>query len=173
VFARTLLVGLGLALLPGCALLVSFGGLDDGGTPEADTAFDGSSEDSTQALDAPEAPESASPADSAPPPDSGDAGPLLDAALTSIGCFADSQKRDLPYMAYESVYNTVQTCIAACTYHGYLYAGLQDGIQCYCGNSYGGQGPSGGCTTSCPGNSVETCGGPYANDVYRTSVPAE
>jgi hypothetical protein len=147
-FARTLLVGLGLEVLSGCALFVSFSGLDDGAAPLADSAPDGSSE-------------------------GGDTSAPLDAPIISVGCFADSQKRDLPYLAYESVYNTVQTCIAACTYHGYLYAGLQDGIQCYCGDSYGGQGPSGGCTTACPGNSAETCGGPYANDVFRTPVPGE
>jgi hypothetical protein len=155
----TPLVALAVAALPGCALFVSFSGLDDGGAAEvvmdAADAGDGGEVESAPPLESGLVGESASMADAAPP---------------YLGCYMDGQTRDLPYEAYASVYNTIQVCVEACTYHGYLYAGLQDGIQCYCGNSYGGQGPAGNCTTACPGNPAETCGGPYANSVYRTSV---
>ena len=100
----------------------------------------------------------------------------LPPAPTYVGCFADSDVRDLPYSAYNNSYNTVQSCAADCVSRGYAYAGLQGtgpggatGSQCYCGNSYGDQGQSFGCTTSCTGNSAETCGGNYANSVWRMS----
>jgi hypothetical protein len=165
--ARTLFVGLGAGLLTGCALLVSFSGLDDGGGADA-SGFEGSSRDATQTQEASEPPESAGPSDAGQRAEAGDAGPMY------LGCFSDSsQNRDLPYKAYDSVYSTVDSCVAACTYYGYLYAGLQDGIQCFCGNSYGSHGTSGNCTVPCAGNSAETCGGAYANSVYRTSVQGE
>jgi hypothetical protein len=158
--AWTPLVALAVAALAlaGCALFVSFSGLDDGGAAEV-------------VMDAADAGDGGE-GESAPPLESGLVGEssMADAAPPYLGCYMDGQTRDLPYEAYASVYNTIQVCVEACTYHGYLYAGLQDGIQCYCGNSYGGQGPAGNCTTACPGNPAETCGGPYANSVYRTSV---
>ena len=40
--------------------------------------------------------------------------------------------------------------------------------QCFCGNSYGSQGPSVNCTMTCSGNPNETCGGPWSNSVYDT-----
>ncbi|HEV3190923.1 MAG TPA: WSC domain-containing protein [Polyangiaceae bacterium] len=90
--------------------------------------------------------------------------------LQHLGCFADSVTRDLPYRAYDSQRNTVETCVAACTYHGYLYAGTQYFTQCYCGDTYGGQGTASHCDTPCGGNPSETCGGAYCNSVYRTTV---
>jgi hypothetical protein len=87
-----------------------------------------------------------------------------------LGCFTDSMMHDLPYQAYDSHSNTVEDCIAACTYHAYLYAGTQSYTQCFCGDTYGGQGISMQCNTSCTGNPSETCGGVHANSVYRTTA---
>jgi hypothetical protein len=145
---------------------VSFSGLDDGGADAAGTDAPGT-DAAVDAHDGPSSTESGLPGDGGAP---GEAAPV-DA---SLGCYADfSTKRDLPFGAYDSMSNTIEACITACTYHGYRYAGAQDGIQCFCGNSYGGYGPSAGCTTPCPGNTAETCGGPYANSVYRTTVPLD
>jgi hypothetical protein len=151
--ACALVAALALESLAGCALLVSFSGLDDGGAAEAGLGTDGAGE----------AQEGASSGDS------GDA-----SSLAYLGCWADDgTNRDLPYGAYDSVDNTIDGCITACAYHHYLYAGAQNGIQCFCGNRYGGNGPSMACTIPCPGNMAETCGGAYANSVYRTSVPVD
>jgi hypothetical protein len=87
-----------------------------------------------------------------------------------LGCFADSMTRDLPYRAYDSQANTAETCVAACMYHGYLYAGTQYFTQCYCGDTYGGQGTALRCNTACGGNPSEMCGGTYCNSVYRTAA---
>lgn len=86
-----------------------------------------------------------------------------------IGCYGDSQTRDLPEAAYQGNGSaTVESCISACQSAGYKYAGAQDSTQCFCGNSYGAYGPSSSCSVTCPGSSVETCGGSWANSVYAT-----
>ncbi|MGD0525634.1 MAG: WSC domain-containing protein [Polyangiaceae bacterium] len=86
-----------------------------------------------------------------------------------LGCYNDSATRDLPYNAYSSSSNTVELCVATCKAAGYAYAGAQYGSQCFCGNSYGGQGTSTNCNMACSGNGAETCGGSYANSVYATA----
>ena len=94
-----------------------------------------------------------------------------DAALDSLGCYQDKGgTRDLPVEPYSSSDNTIEACITACTDNNYPYAGAQDGIQCFCGKSYGAFGPSNACSSPCPGNDAEICGGPYANSIYRTPV---
>ena len=53
---------------------------------------------------------------------------------------------------------------------GYTYAGLQDGSQCFCGNSgYSRYGQT-GCDYQCPGNSYQFCGGSFHNSVYEISM---
>jgi hypothetical protein len=95
------------------------------------------------------------------------------------GCYADmaTAVRDLPHLAIQSDGGpnppvTVEACIAACAGNGCAYGGLQDGRQCYCGNSYGMYGSSTACELVCAADKSETCGGPSANDVYRTTVDA-
>jgi hypothetical protein len=90
-----------------------------------------------------------------------------------VGCFADNSSRDLPYSAYGSSYATIETCALACAYYGYAYAGAQAGGQCFCGETYGGYGPSNNCTSPCTGAASEVCGGGYANSVYRTWSPLD
>jgi hypothetical protein len=90
-------------------------------------------------------------------------------SLVYIGCFADSMTRDLPISAYDNPMNTPDLCIATCSQAGYAFAGLQNATQCYCGNAYGGQGPSNGCVDPCSGDAAAVCGGAYNNSVYATS----
>jgi hypothetical protein len=93
-----------------------------------------------------------------------------DAGAMPLGCFADSSNRDLPHLAYQNGSNTTEACIAACKAAGYAYAGTQYSTQCFCGNSYGGQGVSTQCTMSCSGDASEICGGPWSNTVYATGA---
>jgi len=62
---------------------------------------------------------------------------------------------------------TTQSCTAACKAKGFKYAGLQSSSSCFCGNEYGRTGKSAGCTSICAGNPGQTCGGNWANSVYR------
>jgi hypothetical protein len=160
----------------GCALLVSFSGLDDGGTLDATPASgDGAatetdvaeeaSNDVAMAKDAPGASDSVGGSDV-----QGDVAADIDSADGSVvylGCFQDSlAARDLPYLAYSNNVNTTAACVEACISAGYHYAGTQDGPQCFCGNAYGGHGPGGNCISPCAGDSSEVCGGYYQNSVY-------
>ncbi len=95
---------------------------------------------------------------------------FLPSPLDSIGCFADGTPRDLPDSVYTNNFSTPATCVAACTYYGYLYAGVQYSTECFCGDSYGAYGTSLGCIDRCSGDPSKTCGGTEANNVYRTSV---
>ena len=73
---------------------------------------------------------------------------------SSLGCFTDSPDRDSPYLAYQNGSNSTESCISACKSAGYAYAGTQYSSQCFCGNSYGGQGTSNNCNMACSGNSI-------------------
>jgi hypothetical protein len=66
------------------------------------------------------------------------------APATYIGCFADSSERDLPASLTNRISGevgvTIETCRAAADAANLLYFGLQNGNECWGGNSYGGQG---------------------------------
>lgn len=87
-----------------------------------------------------------------------------------LGCFTDSEKRDLPNLI-PSAHN-LQECNTAAKAGGYKYFGLQDftdpaGRQCWTGNSYGSQGVS---SSPCIKNSQGIYeGGAFQNAVYQTS----
>ena len=87
-------------------------------------------------------------------------------AVSPVGCYADSESRDLPSFAYDNGSNTTESCISSCLDAGYQYAGTQYSTQCFCGNSYGGQGTPANCNMACSGDGAETYGGSWANDVY-------
>jgi len=90
-----------------------------------------------------------------------------------LGCFVDGDdgatgNRDLPYFAGQGDYMTQEWCFDACSSSGYLYAGLQDSFQCFCGNSYGSQGQrdTSECNMACAGNGGEACGAGWRNGVW-------
>ena len=56
----------------------------------------------------------------------------------------------------------------------YQYYSVQDGGQCFCGNSFGnhgGKAPENECNMPCHGNASEPCGGYEHNTIYNRSVP--
>lgn len=74
-----------------------------------------------------------------------------------------------PALTISSV--TVQTCVAAARQAGYKYAGLQDGRQCFAGNTLGyAKKPETDCNKKCTGNDQQICGGSWRNSVYLTST---
>jgi len=85
------------------------------------------------------------------------------------GCYKDNTQRDLPFGGPQSNSMTVETCQASCKQNNYQYAGLQNGEECWCGNSYGKYGADlSACNTNCAGNANEFCGQSFHNDVYST-----
>jgi len=45
---------------------------------------------------------------------------------------------------------------------------VQNGSECFCGNSYDRLGTANNCNRPCSGNSTQICGGPWALSVYYT-----
>ena len=62
------------------------------------------------------------------------------------------------------------SCVAGCKSRNFTYAGVQDGGECFCGNSYGkyGEVPQTECNLACQSDDSETCGGQWRNSVYET-----
>lgn len=93
--------------------------------------------------------------------------------LVYLGCFADrgqmggTQGRDLSGSALRSGTMTIQSCLKHCAQQGYAVAGLQHAMWCFCGNSFGRFGASNACNMRCNGNTNQTCGGAWANSIYK------
>lgn len=87
-------------------------------------------------------------------------------ATTALGCYKDADERDLPEMLGEHSMS-VAKCAALCAAKRFAYAGLQNGNQCWCGNSYGKHGKAANCDAPCTGNPAEKCGGDWAQSIYR------
>jgi len=88
-----------------------------------------------------------------------------------LGCFQDESTRDLPVeIAAKGSNMTVEGCRSACSAAGYSYAGVQNGDQCFCGNSYDRYGKATKCTSVCNGDDTEVCGGPGVNSVWQSAA---
>ena len=61
-------------------------------------------------------------------------------------------------------------CVADCKSRNFTYAGVQDGGQCFCDDSFGkyGKVPESDCYKACQSDASQICGGPWANGVYET-----
>jgi len=97
------------------------------------------------------------------------------ATPSTVGCYADkSDNRDLEgdsiSMTPEGM--TLEKCVEFCRSKQFLYAGVQLGEACYCGNSYGRHGLSENCDIPCRGDpSKQTmCGGTSSNTILHTGI---
>ncbi|KAG8854794.1 hypothetical protein FRB96_007323 [Tulasnella sp. 330] len=64
---------------------------------------------------------------------------------------------------------TTATCQEFCEIGGYVYAGTENGDECYCANSIASSASlatDNGCTTPCDGDSTSNCGGGWRLSVY-------
>jgi len=92
--------------------------------------------------------------------------PTTQTTPSYVGCYADnSGSHALPTVVINGdPALSLAVCFAAC--QGYNFLGLQDGNQCWCGNSgYAEYGTSAACNMPCGGD-ANTCGGSNANSVY-------
>ncbi|XP_060066628.1 xylosyltransferase 1-like [Ylistrum balloti] len=90
-----------------------------------------------------------------------------------LGCFRDNmQIRDMRFHKEFPEDNTPTKCINLCILLGFTYAGLQYSKECWCGNSYGAHKmeEEERCSSRCPGNTVQKCGGFLANSIYSTGL---
>ena len=86
-----------------------------------------------------------------------------------IGCYEEIAE-DPEFNVTLSQSDSVSSCVSACRQAGFLYAALQNGSQCYCGNSYGRHGSVhyDNCRVPCNNGNNEPCGGINYNAVYST-----
>ncbi|CAB4002918.1 Hypothetical predicted protein, partial [Paramuricea clavata] len=92
-----------------------------------------------------------------------------------IGCFIDQHpNRDLKKMF--TVNNlTPVSCRSVCKEKGHVYAGVQYGYLCHCGDDYGKYGEVGEheCNSACLGDDGKKCGGFWRNSVYTSETPED
>jgi len=97
---------------------------------------------------------------------------LLSVEATYIGCYVDGNERDLSHAPRHGKRwrMSEDACIAACKRDGYKYAGIQWGVECWCGNNYGryGNASESTCNIICRGNKHHKCGGNWRNSVHTT-----
>ncbi len=86
-----------------------------------------------------------------------------------VGCFTDQPNRDLsgPSERLDTAGDVLERCVDFCRGQGQFFAGLQYGDQCFCGNTFDHYGPATNCNMPCTYDPGETCGGTWANSVYR------
>lgn len=107
------------------------------------------------------------PAQSATAAPSTAAAPAASAANGLLGCFKDDSKRDLDGHNFYDRNMTTELCVSTCRAKGFSHAGTQYASYCFCGNKFGKFGVADNCNTKCTGNRDETCGGTWANTVYK------
>lgn len=91
-----------------------------------------------------------------------------------LGCFQDEKKqRLLSGHLFKQANNTPERCTNLCLQSGYPLAGLQYGMECFCGDTY----PSAklilsqaDCDIPCSGDESIRCGGYYKMDIYHTGL---
>lgn len=86
-------------------------------------------------------------------------------------CAVDGQSRALTGFSYSDTALTVNKCLMACAYQGFTLAGVENGNECYCGNSLanglGTKASDSDCSSTCPGdNSSGKCGGGWRISLY-------
>lgn len=92
---------------------------------------------------------------------------------TPLGCHIDSvSNRILPDHGRLPNWphtTTIQSCQQACGNQGHIYAGLEFGVECFCGDALVGStlAPASECNMPCSGSSQQLCGGPDRIDVYQ------
>jgi len=65
---------------------------------------------------------------------------------------------------------TVRSCLSYCNTNNFAYAGVENGNQCFCGNSIANTSlplPAAHCSTKCNGNATETCGGGWRIEIFQ------
>merc|ERR1719231_1270133 len=100
-----------------------------------------------------------------------------------VGCFRDKGKRDLGSRGFLRLkrYMTQAICAYRCKRFNTKYFGVQNGDECFCGNTHGKYGKAENCDKDCTGTvkkaffgsfekKTQNCGGALANKVFTNPV---
>lgn len=94
-------------------------------------------------------------------------------SYTSIGCYTEATTGRALANVFTMVNRTVSACIAGCQTKNYIYAGLEYGQECWCGNAFAAgavPAPAADCKIVCVGNTAEYCGGSSRLNVYQLNA---
>ena len=83
--------------------------------------------------------------------------PTSTAGFTNLGCYQDDSSRVLTVSQPTDSSLTIAKCLAKCSGLGYAYAGVEYGIECYCGSSLRSnavKAPQNECNMNCAGKST-------------------
>lgn len=99
-------------------------------------------------------------------------------ANRSLGCFKDIKKNRLLAKLYSNFKetNSPKKCIQTCLQSGFLFAGVQYGSECFCGNSepsIDSKLPDSSCNMKCPADQKSICGGYFTMNIYETGIASE
>jgi hypothetical protein len=96
-----------------------------------------------------------------------------DPIWNSLGCYTDkNSNRDLlGQFNTDGQLIAPEVCQQICGDLGFTIAGVEWGIECWCGNTLLGGTPSTGCTYPCNGDSNQICGGQSRINLYELAVP--
>lgn len=113
---------------------------------------------------------------------------VVDTNPDFIGCYKDDKTLDDNFhlinaraLGYQvERYTTKQDCVDQCAAKGFLYAGLQNGDLCFCGNTFDkyGRADDSECDIKCrkpdeiiehTNNPFDSCGGRWRNSVYAVT----
>ncbi|XP_046745931.1 putative tyrosine-protein kinase Wsck [Diprion similis] len=93
---------------------------------------------------------------------------LAQEAYDYKGCFRNLEANlDFPVLAVSHP-SSPSECIRECGSRYYMFAGLMNDQQCYCGSEYGRNGLSSGCTVYCVAEPTALCGSLDSVSVYST-----
>ena len=92
-----------------------------------------------------------------------------------LGCYQDSFSTRLlqGHTLKLKETNSAEACLEVCTEYGFSLAGLQYGVECFCGNTKPPAGKELGeekCDMPCPGEEGESCGGYLTMDIFQTGL---
>jgi hypothetical protein len=93
---------------------------------------------------------------------------------TYLGCYNDVNSRVLSFTPpnYWQDRNNPRYCQDQCAKSGFLYAGVQFGRECRCGNTYADAGKTSesDCSMTCNGDANLKCGGFLKNSIFRSAT---
>eukprot|EP01059_Diplonema_ambulator_P032660 TRINITY_DN650_c0_g2_i4.p1 TRINITY_DN650_c0_g2~~TRINITY_DN650_c0_g2_i4.p1 ORF type:complete len:1070 (+),score=290.46 TRINITY_DN650_c0_g2_i4:57-3266(+) len=98
--------------------------------------------------------------------------PVPPTAKYFYGCFK-THTRFLSRRVYKGDANTPSSCAWLCKEAGYRYAGVEDGAECWCGDSVGSSVKTvrSECDKPCTGDGAEACGGVFRMGLYSLEAP--
>ncbi|KAG9044270.1 hypothetical protein FS837_008421 [Tulasnella sp. UAMH 9824] len=97
------------------------------------------------------------------------------ATWTNLGCYVDQSSRTLNGASKVDNSMTVGMCQTFCGGSGFIYAGVENKVECYCGNTLtvNSPAPSTDCQAPCGGDATQICGGSlnWRMTIYKYTSP--